>query len=316
MIKDEFEEALIKNDIERLQEIPKSDVHNHAGRGGAIKDLSKNIQPPSKYFDSLDDMQDWFVDHVKRYCPPGIDGYLYRVEAAFKQAARDQIERLSLSFGSGEIHALGGIQAFSKVIVSMKEQYIPDHVFIPELSLLRGAISDEEIDELKAIIDYGYFQSLDICGNEMKGSLKPYQRLYRYAKDKGIMLKAHIGEFGSSEDVKRGVEILELDEIHHGIAAADSYDVMKFLADHQIILNICPTSNIMLKRVKKYADHPIGILYDEGVNVTINTDDLAIFNASVSEEYLHLYNHDVLSAKALNNIRLGGLCSYNKYEFK
>lgn len=97
-----------------------------------------------------------------------------------------------------------------------------------------------------------------------------------------MLLKLHVGEFGTAEDVRHAVDLLELDEVHHGIAAADSKSVMKYLRDQETILNICPMSNIMLKRVKDYSSHPIKTLYENGVPVTINTDDLAIFNATVS----------------------------------
>ncbi len=61
------------------------------------------------------------------------------------------------------------------------------------------------------------------------------------------------------------IETLGLDEVHHGIHAANSPGVMKFLADRKIILNVCPTSNIMLGYAKSYAEHPIKILVENGV---------------------------------------------------
>src|SRR5262249_37815930 len=79
------------------------------------------------------------------------------------------------------------------------------------------------------------------------------------------------------------------EEVQHGIAAARSGTVMRFLADHRIRLNICPTSNVMLGRVDSLAAHPVRGLYDAGVRVTINTDDVLVFGQSASQEYLNLY---------------------------
>jgi adenosine deaminase len=76
-----------------------------------------------------------------------------------------------------------------------------------------------------------------------------FRPLYRMGKEAGLRLKAHVGEWGDAESVWRTAEELELDEVQHGIAAADSKPVMRFLADHKISLNICPTSNVMLGRV-------------------------------------------------------------------
>jgi adenosine deaminase len=66
------------------------------------------------------------------------------------------------------------------------------------------------------------------------------------------------------------VEALELNEVQHGINAADSPDVMNWLAGNQIRLNACPTSNVMLSRTPDLQRHPIRRLVDCGITVTIN----------------------------------------------
>ena len=93
----------------------------------------------------------------------------------------------------------------------------------------------------------------------------------------------------------------------HGIAAAQSPFVMKWLAENQIQLNICPTSNVMLNVAGDYQSHPIAELYRAGIPVTVNTDDLLIFNQSVSQEYQNLFVNGVLSGDELNDIRKQGL---------
>lgn len=107
---------------------------------------------------------------------------------------------------------------------------------------------------------------------------------------------------------------MELDEVHHGIAAAKSEFVMKWLANHKIQLNVCPTSNIKLQVVESYSTHPIRILYDNGIPVTINTDDMSVFNQSVSQEYLNLYKSGLMNADELDFIRKTGLKEIEYYE--
>ena len=124
-----------------------------------------------------------------------------------------------------------------------------------------------------------------------------------------MTLKAHVGEFGSADDVLEAVDTLELHEVQHGIAAAESPYAMRWLADHRIRLNVCPTSNVMLGRVENIRRHPIRQLYDQGVPVTINTDDLLIFDQSVSQEYLNLHRCGLMTAEELNEIRLTGLAA-------
>ena len=107
--------------------------------------------------------------------------------------------------------------------------------------------------------------------------------------------------------MRKAVELLGLDEVQHGIGAADSPEVMKWLASNNIRLNVCPESNIKLKRVRSYKTHPIRILFDHGVKVTVNSDDFLLFRAGVTEQLLKLYRNKVFSADELDVIRLNGM---------
>lgn len=84
---------------------------------------------------------------------------------------------------------------------------------------------------------------------------------------------------------------------------------MRFLADNKIQLNVCPSSNVMLGYAESYEKHPIKALYDNGVKVTINTDDLLLFDSSIENEYLLLYKAGALNLEQLNDIRMQGLSS-------
>jgi len=98
------------------------------------------------------------------------------------------------------------------------------------------------------------------------------------------------------------VQFFELDEVQHGIGAAADKNVMKFLRDEKIRLHVCPASNVMLGAVPSLEEHPIKVLYENGVDVTINTDDLLFFNKSVSEECVDLINAGTLTEKQVFDI--------------
>lgn len=82
---------------------------------------------------------------------------------------------------------------------------------------------------------------------------------------------------------------------------------MRFLEREKIQLNICPSSNVMLKTARSYAEHSIQTLVRNGVLVTINTDDLLIFNNSIEQEYQNLYDAGALTAYELEQIRMQGI---------
>lgn len=156
-------------------------------------------------------------------------------------------------------------------------------------------------------LELGCYRTLDLCGDELSQPIERFRGIYRRAKACSLRLKAHVGEWGTADDVWRAVEVLELDEVQHGIAAATSPAIMRKLADHGIRLNVCPTSNVLLGRVESVATHPIRKLYDAGVKVMVNTDDALMFGRSVSEELLGLHRAGVFTAAELDIIRLNGL---------
>ncbi len=151
------------------------------------------------------------------------------------------------------------------------------------------------------------FYSIDLYGDESAQPIENFIPIYRKARENGLRLKAHIGEWGTAEDVIQGIKLLSLDEVQHGIAAAESDAAVEYLVKHKIRLNITPTSNVLLSRTASIKTHPIAKLYGAGVDVTVNSDDILIFDSDVSKEYLLLYNNGVLGAEELNRIRLNGL---------
>ena len=227
-----------------------------------------------------------------------------RIEAAFAQAKADNIAVLAMSFSTGEIDACGGIDGFIAVMDGLHERFAPETRLLPDLALGYDLGEQDRLDE---IFGAGWFKGIDICNYGSVYSMDEMKKIFRKARDAKLILKAHVGEFGGAEEVMRYAEELELDHIQHGIAAAKSPQIMNWLARHKIQLNVCPTSNIMLKNSESYKAHQIRSLFDYGVPVTINTDDLLIFNATASDEYFNLYNAGLMSAEELDIIRRTGL---------
>ena len=163
------------------------------------------------------------------------------------------------------------------------------------------------MEKLAPFWDRPEFYSLDLYGDEQAQPIENFIPLYRRARQSGWVLKAHVGEWGSAQDVRQAVECLDLDEVQHGIAAAQDPAVMELLRQKQVRLNITPTSNRLLGRVASLADHPIARLKRAGIPVTINSDDVLIFDSDVSKEYLRLYKAGTLTAEELDEIRQEGL---------
>jgi adenosine deaminase len=83
---------------------------------------------------------------------------------------------------------------------------------------------------------------------------------------------------------------------------------MKYLHDHEIPLEVCPTSNVFTKKfVKTLGEHPIKQMFDNGLMVTLNSDDPSIFNVDIVDEYENIYEHCGFSVNQIINILKNGL---------
>ncbi|MBO7451569.1 MAG: adenosine deaminase [Clostridiales bacterium] len=305
-----FFEGLEEGNTDKLLKVPKSDLHNHSTKGCRIswleEQIDRKLPHPPEIFGGLEGMQEWFTAEIKPYCR-GSEGIILRWEGSFVEAKRNNITRLAMNFGAAEIELVGGMEVFCKLIDGFHQKHCPDTVFEPELTYISLCDVDAEASKIDQYLSTGYFKTIDVCGGENMRPFEDFLPLYRKAEKYHLIRRMHVGESGSAEDVRRAVEVLGLEEVHHGIHASTSEEVMKFLSDNGITLHVCPSSNVMLGYAPSYKDHPIRILYNNGVRVTINTDDLLIFDSSIENEYLRLYRAGTLSAEQLNEIRKFGL---------
>ncbi len=101
----------------------------------------------------------------------------------------------------------------------------------------------------------------------------------------GLHSVPHAGESTGPETIWDSINCLGAERIGHGIAAAQDPELMTYLAEHEITLEVCPTSNVRTKSVSSLAEHPLSQLVAAGVPVTINSDDPPMFGTTLDHEY-------------------------------
>lgn len=231
------------------------------------------------------------------------------IEATLFQAKADGVTLLEIGedVWANEVYYDGDVSCLIGTFKSVQREIAPDINLRLQIGLSRHCPIDCLEKWLEPFWEYSEFFSIDLYGDEMAQPISLFESIYKKAKEHGLRLKAHIGEWGSAVDIIEGIKTLGLDEVQHGISAAYSQTVIRFLADNHIRLNICPTSNVKLGRVNSLEEHPVGMLYRAGVDVTINSDDVLMFDSDVSKEYLRLFKAGVLSSEELDEIRVNGL---------
>lgn len=137
---------------------------------------------------------------------------------------------------------------------------------------------------------------IGLGGAESKGPAEDYEEVFKLAREKGLKVLAHAGEDVGPHSIWSALNNLKVPRIGHGISAKQDKKLEDYLRTHQIPLEICPMSNIFTgKYASSYEDHPIRHFFDEGIYVTVNSDDPTIFGAELNDEYYNLLIHNVFS---------------------
>ncbi len=308
----DFIEALEKGDLEAIRKITKADLHNHFVLGGSrefIKDKTGyEIYPITSPLNSMREMDAWSSKYIgNRFNTP--EGRRLLIEATFVQAKRDGVKVLEIGedvWGLGEFFQ-NDIKELINAFQEANNRVAPEIELRLQIGLSRHCSIDYLMECLSHFWGHKEFYSIDLYGDELAQPIENFVPIYEKAAENGLVLKAHVGEWGNAQDIITAIEVLHLDEIQHGIAAIQDRKAIDYLVENNIRLNITPSSNFLLGRVKDLKTHPIATLYRSGVDVTIGSDDILIFDSDVSKEYLRLYQCGCLTAVELDEIRMNGL---------
>ena len=122
-------------------------------------------------------------------------------------------------------------------------------------------------------------------GAENFGHQKDYLWSFDCAREAGLRLTTHAGEWGGARSVRDAVRDLGVERIGHGVQSIDDPDLLNELIDRDIVLEVCPGSNVALGIYPDIAQHPIKRLRDAGVKVTVSTDDPPFFHTTMTREF-------------------------------
>lgn len=124
-----------------------------------------------------------------------------------------------------------------------------------------------------------------LAGDEKIGQPKDFRWSFDCAREAGLRLTAHAGEWGGPESVRAAIRDLEVERIGHGVRAIEDMALVDEIAEKGIVLEVCPGSNIALGLYKGWRAHPIHDLRERGVKITVSTDDPPFFHTTMRREY-------------------------------
>jgi adenosine deaminase len=133
-----------------------------------------------------------------------------------------------------------------------------------------------------------FITGFGIAGDELVGKPKDFLWAFDCAREAGLRLTAHAGEWGGAQSVRDALRDLRVERIGHGVQAIEDLALVDEIAEAGITLECCPGSNVFLGVFPSWRNHPIEKLRERGVKVTVSTDDPPFFHTTMSAEYDHL----------------------------
>lgn len=176
------------------------------------------------------------------------------------------------------------------------------------LCMMRGF----SFDDNKKIIDLFNYNKrivgLDLAGAEAIYPNELYKDLFEIINQRKIPFTIHSGEALGYESVDSAIK-LNAKRIGHGIRSVENEETIDLLIKNNVMLEVCPTSNVDTFSVDKYENHPIYELYKRGVKISINTDDRTVSNITLEKEYEKLKEYFKFTDEDFKKINIDSLNS-------
>lgn len=187
------------------------------------------------------------------------------------------------------------------------------------LDIVRGDSAERGVEVAKwAISGFGEgVCALGLAGEEEIVPATTYAEAFRLAHEAGVPIIPHAGETKGAESIRETLDATQAIRIGHGVRVLEDRNLTREIRDRQIPLEVCPSSNVCLGVVPSLAEHPLPKLLDEGLYVTINSDDPPMFGTTLSDEFFRCaeafdLSEDILWSLTLNAARAARLSDERK----
>jgi aminodeoxyfutalosine deaminase len=153
--------------------------------------------------------------------------------------------------------------------------------------IFRGATEEESNDVIRYSVKYRDRGVVGIGLGGLEAEFPPegYASIFDTVKSEGFASVPHAGEVAGPASIRGALDALHADRIRHGIRAVEDPALLAELRDREIVLDVCPISNVRTGAVRSLEEHPLPLLLEADVRCSISTDDPAMFDTDLGREY-------------------------------
>lgn len=308
-----------------LKKLPKIELHCHLDgsvRVDSIIDIAKkeNIELPSFNIEEVNKLVKVpsdctsLVEYLKRFDLPNkvmqSKESLKRVTfELLEDASRENIKYMEIRFAP-MLHTLKGLsidEVIESVVCGIEEA---QNFYDIKANLIIGCMRSMSEEDAFLVVNLGRkflnkgVVAIDLCGPEMERFSREFKAPIDLAKSYGYRVTIHAGEAASGINVIEAVNILGAERIGHGVMIKDLKEAYDLVKDKNIVLEMCPTSNIQTKAVDSSKEHPFYKFYKDDVRVTLNTDNRTVSDIDLTNEFDLIFNNFEMDLKDYKKLYL------------
>lgn len=218
------------------------------------------------------------------------------VDDLFEQLKMDNVIYVEIRFAP-LLHIKQGLTAREVVETTLDAMKLATKKYGIEAGLilctLRHFTASQSLETAKLVVEYQYcgVVALDIAADEARYSLDNHEFAFNYVRENGGNVIAHAGEALGYESVIETLEKLKVSRIGHGVRSIENPNTIKKIKELNVLLEICPSCNLVCNVFDSIEHHPVNKLKRLGVKLNINTDARTVADVTLNKEYQLL--HDV-----------------------
>ncbi len=295
-----------------LKKFPKIELHCHLDgsvRPATVLELAQkdgialptdNLEALKDYLQVPDDCPSLKV-YLERFALPNkvmqSKDNLYRITSELiEDVANDGVQYIEIRFAPRLHMALGLTydEIIESVLKAVHEAPQKHHIYA---NLILCCMRNEDVAHSIEVVQAGRkflgkgVVAVDLAGNEHDFPPELHKEAFDLAKSYGYHITVHAGETGIGENVEKSIELLHAERIGHGLFCKDVASAYALVKKNAVPLELCPVSNLHTKAVPSYSMHPFGAFYEDGIQVTLNTDNMTVSNITQTKEYENLAKH-------------------------
>ncbi len=315
---------------ELIKSLPKAELHCHLDgsmRVGTILDLAKqnNIELPftdskklKKYLEAGNDCES-LVDYLKAFSvtlsvlqtKESLTRATYELA---EDAAEENVRYLEIRF-SPILHLENGLKLVDTIEAVSEGVKLAEKDFAIKLGIIVCGIRhiDPEKSLLLAELSVAFKNrgvvGFDLAGAEENFPAKDHKDAFYLIINNNINTTVHAGEAYGPESIHQAIHYVSANRIGHGTKLKEDGDLLNYVNDHRIPLEMCITSNVQTKAVESFENHPFRFYFDYGLRVTLNTDNRLISGITLTDEYWLLVEKYGFTIEELRVVILNGFNS-------